>query len=83
MLTPERYGDLEYATVPVDRRAEAIESMKAALPDRERCCTECGYEAPTRRWGIKIYGTSDPSVDALVLCCPSCERHVDLPIDLE
>lgn len=83
MLPPERSGDLEYAMVPVVRRAEAIESMKASLPDRERRCTECGYEAAVRRWGIKTYGTSDPGVDALVLCCPCCERHVDLPVEGE
>lgn len=83
MLTPERHGELQFATVDVDRLDEAIESMKTSLPAEERACTECTYEAETHRWGIKTYGTSEPGQSALVLCCPSCETHVDLPIDPE
>lgn len=83
MLSRERHGDLEFATVHVDHLEEAIESMKARLPDEERVCSECLYEAETRRFGIKTFGTVDPERRALVLCCPSCESHVDLPTALE
>lgn len=82
MLTPERHGDLEFATVDVDRLDEAIESIKATLPEEERACPECDYVAESHRWGIKTYGTSDPGQSALVLCCPACEAHVNLPRDL-
>lgn len=83
MLSPERHGELEFATVDVDRLDEAIESMKSTLPGEERTCEECGYVAETHRWGIKTYGTSYSGQSALVLCCPACETHVDLPLDLE
>lgn len=83
MLTPERHGDLEFVTVHADRVAEAVERIKANLPDGERTCPACEYEAAVHRWGIKTYGTTAPDRNALVLCCPSCEAHIDLPIDFE
>lgn len=83
MLKPERHGELEFATVHVDQLAEAIEVIKTTLPDDETVCSECEYAGETYRWGIKTYDTTDPERSALILCCPSCEAHIDLPLDLE
>lgn len=81
MLRPERHGELEFVTVHVDQLDEAISSIKARLPDTERVCSECDYESEIHRWGIKTYGTTDPERLALVLCCPSCETHINTPMD--
>lgn len=83
MLTPDRHGELEFVTAHVDQLEDAVESIKTTLPDEARTCSVCGYVAAAHRWGIMSYGTTDPLRSALVLCCPSCETPVDLPIDPE
>lgn len=81
MPVPEQHGELEFVTVGPDRVDEAVASVKTALPDAERACSECGYRAAVRRWGMKTYGTADPDRIALVLCCPGCEAYTDLPFE--
>lgn len=83
MLTPERHGELEFVTVHVDQVEEAVGSIKTTLPDEERRCSTCEYVGSTARWGLKTYATTRPERVALVLCCPSCETHVDLPEAVE
>lgn len=83
MLTPERNGELEFVTVKTDHLDEAISSIKARLPDEDRVCDTCKYQGKTHRWGIKTYGTTDPNRLALVLCCPACENHINIPIEIK
>lgn len=83
MLSWERQGDLEFVTVHIDRYRDAIESIKTTLPCEERVCTTCDYDGRLSRWGLKTYETTDPDRHALVLCCPSCETHVDIPVTVK
>ena len=83
MPPPQHQEELEYITVDVEEVDEAIESVKSMLPEAEHDCPRCGYEGKAHRWGIKTYETEDPVRRALVLCCPSCEAHTDLPLDLD
>lgn len=82
MLTPERHGELEFVTVPVDKVEEAVGAIKATLPEGARRCSACEYVGEPSRWGLKTYVTTKPDLVALVLCCPSCEAHVDIPGDV-
>ena len=80
MLTQERHGGLEFVSTSSARFDEAIEEIKTTLPEGNKECPSCDYEAATFRWGIKTYRTADADRIALVLCCPSCETRVDLDL---
>lgn len=83
MPPPRNQEELEYVTVRVDQVDKAIESVKSMLPEEEKTCSRCGYEGKAHRWGVKTYETEDANRRALVLCCPACETHTDLPLDIE
>ncbi len=83
MLKPEQYEGRDSVSVPRENLKEGIEELKEdILSDEKKKCKNCGYSQKLSRWGIKTKTQKqNKEKTVLILCCPSCETLVDLPIE--